>query len=345
MNELTAKLNEGLDLDSTAAATAVAQLLDESISAAEKAEFLAALRAKGETVVEIAALTEGLLQHAQDPGIHAEDFGGPLLDVCGTGGDRLGLFNVSTCVMFVAAACGAAVVKHGNRSVTSKSGGADVLEELGISIDLPVNQAREALANCGAVFLFAPLYHPAFKAVVPARKLLAEQGQSSVFNLLGPLLNPAKPDYQMTGIYSRELLETFAELFRQLGRRAGWAVHGDAGADRGMDEFSLSGITSVAAFTGSEVLAYEFDPSDLGIQQVAAEKLVCDGATASAGIIDGILRGESEPWFRDIVCLNAAAALTVCGIAEEIGHGLELATRALQDKQALAVLEKMQNFS
>ncbi len=345
MRELTARLKEGREMDAASIADLVAVLLDESIAAEDKADLLAALRSKGETPAEIAGLAKGLLAHAINPGIQAKDYAGPLLDVCGTGGDHLGLFNISTSVMLVAAACGAMVVKHGNRSVTSRSGGADVLEELGVPINLPPERAGEALASCGAVFLFAPAYHPAFKAVVPARKLLAERGQSSVFNLLGPLLNPARPDYQMSGIYSRDLLEAYAELFRLLGRRGGWAVHGDAGSGKGMDEVSLCGPTAVAALTDDTILAYTIDPVALGLRQAPIECLQCDSAAASAAIIHNILRGDAASEQTDIVRLNTAAALTMCGLAEEIGHGLELAAQALQDGQALKVLKKMQSFS
>ena len=165
--------------------------------------------------------------------------GKPLLDVCGTGGDKLNLFNVSTTSVFLLAAAGVAVVKHGNRGITSKSGGADALEALGIRIDLPADEFGHCVEEVGAGFLFAPLYHPAFKAVVPVRKLLAERGQRTIFNILGPLLNPARPDYQLIGVFDENLCPVFCRhSATSRPRERAWAVHGSAGAAGGMDELS-----------------------------------------------------------------------------------------------------------
>ena len=196
-----------------------------------------------------------------DPGVDPARLPGPLLDVCGTGGDRLDLFNVSTTAAFVLAAGGAAVAKHGNRGVSSRSGGADVLAALGVPLDRDPADARRDLETHGLCFLLAPRYHPAFAAVAPVRRALAAEGVSTVFNLLGPLLNPVRPARQLVGVFEERLTGTFAQVFRELGRARAWAVHGDAGGGRGMDEFSTLGPTAVAACEAThEVREYRVSP-------------------------------------------------------------------------------------
>src|SRR4029453_7037590 len=215
---LTKKLRLGHELTSGDVVTACDSLFDESVELSARADFLRALHVKGETASEVAGFVNVLLKRSRRTLL-----GPGLLDVCGTGGDRAGVFNVSTAVMFVATACGARVVKHGNRGITSKCGGADVLEALGVRIDLP---PETALEEAGCCFLFAPLFHPAFKTVAPVRKVLAEEGSATIFNLLGPLLNPARPEFQLAGVFDGKLLPLYAEAFKLLGRKSGWAVHG-----------------------------------------------------------------------------------------------------------------------
>src|SRR5688572_30956821 len=194
MDALIHHLEEKQELTSREVEVAASLLLDPAAPDEKKERLLEALAVKGETPGEIAGFVEAFLQQAVDPRLGMLELEGPTLDVCGTGGDQLDLFNVSTTAMFIAAAAGAVVVKHGNRGITSKSGGADVLEALGVRIDLSPDDFGRCLSHVGAAFLFAPLYHPAFKAVAPVRKQLAEEGRRTVFNLLGPLLNPARPD-------------------------------------------------------------------------------------------------------------------------------------------------------
>ena len=215
---------------------AAGQLLDENEDISIKTQFLKSLAKKGETPSEIAGFVKNFLKHAVDPKFSSDDCQGPTIDVCGTGGDKLDLFNISTASVFVLAAGGASVVKHGNRGITSKSGGADVLEELGVPIDLPVDDLRRCVLENNAGFLFAPLYHPAFKAVVPVRQELAKEGIRTVFNLIGPLLNPVGPDYQLVGVFDSTLTTTFAQILGKLGRKRAWAVHGQGPNNEGMDE-------------------------------------------------------------------------------------------------------------
>jgi len=218
MDAVLNKVEEKLELTTREVEVAAAMLLDTSVSDAKKARFLKGLAQKGETPAEIAGFVEAFLERAVDPGMDLIEFEGPTIDVCGTGGDKLDLFNISTTSMFVIAAGGAVVVKHGNRGITSKSGGADVLEALGIEIDCEPEKFRECLDKAGVGFLFAMKYHPAFKAVGPVRKQLAEEGQRTIFNLIGPLLNPARPECQLVGICLTGLRHAYAEILNRLIR-------------------------------------------------------------------------------------------------------------------------------
>src|SRR5688572_22216468 len=234
---LTTALAEGANLSDADVESAVDALTSHEVDDPAKAAFLKALRHKGETAGEIAAFARALLARAIDPAIDATKLPGPMLDVCGTGGDRLGIFNVSTTAMFVLAAAGVVVVKHGNRAITSQCGGADVLEELGVRIDRGPAELRASLSETGIGFIFAPHYHPAFKTIVPVRKQLAAEGIPTIFNMLGPLLNPARPAHQLIGIFSATLLDTYAAALSALGRTRGWVVHGE-----GMDELTTTGM-------------------------------------------------------------------------------------------------------
>ncbi len=345
MQNLAENLRKGIDLDEESIRRATDLMLDESIDHESKADFLEALSTKGESAAEIAGFASEFLTRAVEPTFDRNAIGKPLLDVCGTGGDKLNLFNVSTTSVFVLAAAGVAVVKHGNRGITSKSGGADVLEALGIKIDLPAEQFGSCLEEVGAGFLFAPLYHPAFKAVVPVRKLLAERGQRSIFNLLGPLLNPARPDYQLIGVFDPAVGSVFADILTRLGRKTAWAVHGSAGDAGGMDELSTLGESMIWATDGSNRVEYNIQPSSLGLTEPALEELQGGDADKNASILIGILDGTIKGPKRDIVTLNTAAGLTICGKAKDLKEGLKIANQAIDDGSALSVLKKWQAFA
>lgn len=333
MEALIERLRAGQDLDEGDVNAACAALLDEAAGLETRAEFLRALAAKGETPAEIAAFVRALLGRATP---FAARVDGPRIDVCGTGGDRLGLFNVSTAVMFVAAAGGARVVKHGNRGVTSKSGGADVLEALGVRIDLPPERAEAVLADVGCVFLFAPLYHPAFRAVAPVRKWLAERGETSVFNKLGPLLNPARPEFQLAGVFDPRLTALYAGVFAQLGRTRAWAVHGETPRG-GLDEMSTLGPTHVAALDGT----FTLDAADHGIARPELAALLGGDAAHNARLLDALLRGDATGPLADIVSWNAAGALVVAGLAANVAEGLERARAAIRTGAAAERLDAM----
>lgn len=352
LDPLTARLRAGDDLAPAEVRQAAAVLLDPDASDEGRADFLAALSQKGETAGEIGAFAEEFLGHALVPEIDRAALGKPLLDVCGTGGDKLNLFNVSTTSVFLLAACGAAVVKHGNRGITSRSGGADVLEALGIRIDLPAETVGDCLADTGAAFLFAPLYHPAFKAVVPVRQILAQRGQRTVFNLLGPLLNPLRPDYQVVGLFDPARGPVYADILGGLGRARAWAVHGDAGAAGGMDELSTIGPTEVWEVVGGagddggpKRIDRRIEPSSLGLQTPSIEELQGGEAAENAAIVEGILSGAATGPKREIAMLNAAAGLVVCGLAADLAEGLAAAGEAIDSGRAREVLTRWRAFS
>lgn len=318
-------------------------LLSADFSDEEKADFLGKLHQRGETADEIAAFAEAFLEHAHHFSLEASLR--PVLDVCGTGGDKLGLFNVSTAVMFVAAGAGARVVKHGNRGITSKCGGADVLEALGVKVELPQPALQDMLAEAGAAFLFAPVFHPTFKAVAGARKILAARGQASIFNMLGPLLNPARPEFQLTGVFHRQLLELYATALPKLGRRSAWIVHGQAGHHGVMDEISTLGPTACLQVRDEFAERHEFDVRSLGIAAGSLDALRGGDAADNAVILETILSGAAHGPRRDIVIVNAAAALQVTGLASDWSSAIAKAEESLDSGKARQVLQTMRKIS
>ncbi len=340
MNDLIQYLRQGADLNAAEVEHAVAALTSAEVADGLKADFLKALREKGETAKEIAAFVEALLARAVDTGLDPLRLPGPMIDVCGTGGDKLELFNVSTAVMFVLAAGGACVVKHGNRAITSRCGGADVLEELGVKIDLGPPQLRACVETHGLGFVFAPTYHPAFKTIGPVRRALAAQGIPTIFNLLGPLLNPARPPYQLVGVFSPVLLPKYAEALAVLGRAHAWAVHGS-----GMDELSLAGPSAVQEVVDGVVRERTVDPTTLGLALCAIEELRGGDCRENAAILTAILDGTDTGPKRDLVLLNAAAGFVITSLATDLAEGLAHAREQIESGGALAKLRALQDYA
>lgn len=344
MDSLIASLQAGTHLTDALIAEAAGALVDPALEAVAKADFLRALARKGETPQEIAAFVQAFLQRAVDPGLDRGKLPGPMLDVVGTGGDQLHLFNVSSTAMFILAAGGVSVTKHGNRGITSKAGGADVLEALGIKIDLPVEKVVQGIYRTGLGFFFAPLYHPAFKAVAEARKLLAAEGQSSIFNILGPLLNPGRPDYQLIGVFDPKLTRAFGEILVQLGRKGAWVVHGSTGTGQGMDELSTLGINEVSQLKDGQLTDLQVDPKTLGFKPATVADLVGGDATENAAILEGVLAGTIKGPKRDIAVLNAAAGFVITGKAPDLPAGKALAEELLERGAAHAKLRALQDL-
>ncbi len=346
MNALIKHLENREELSPREIEVAANLLLDGSVPDEKKGRLLLALSKKGETPAEIAGFVEAFLEHAVDPMISDLELDGPTLDVCGTGGDQLNLFNVSTTAMFIAAAAGAIVVKHGNRGITSKSGGADVLEALGVRIDLPPEGFRKCLDKAGVGFLYAPNYHPAFKAVAGVRKQLAADGHRSIFNLIGPLLNPARPQCQLVGVSDRTLCPAFAEILQRLGRESAWVVSGTAPEHRSVDEISLMGATTICKSGSYQDLEdEEINPEDFGMRKCTVEELEGGDAKVNAAILEAILSGKDTGPKCDIVLLNAAAALACSGLADHMGDAIEIARETITSGAAMNRLRLMQAAS
>lgn len=331
--DLTPHLTGGRELSATDIPVVVAELLAPTVADSDKAAFLVALAKKGETAAEIAGFACEIRARAVDPGMTT----GQRLDIVGTGADGAHTFNISSCTMFVAAAAGIPVAKHGNRAITSKCGSADVLAALGAKIDMPVEVARRCLEETGVTFLFAPHYHPAFKVIAPVRKQLAPQ--RTVFNLLGPLVNPARPTHQLLGVFDRALVPKFAEVLRLLGLKHALVVHG-----AGLDELSTLGVNTVAEVWAGKV---EYTERDYRVQPtlwrgmpVKLEELAGGDPVMNAGIVRDILTGKERGPKRDIVLLNSAAALVVGDVVDSFEQGWQLAVELIDSGKATDRLEK-----
>lgn len=340
LDKLTQQLRASQSLTEAQVRDAVNLLVDETVPVAAKADFLIALAGKGEMPEEIAAFARELRERAVTPVIDpAWRATREILDVVGTGGDHLSTFNISTTVALVAAAAGVTVAKHGNRAVTSTVGSADVMEALGVPFELGPEEAARALRERGFAFFFAPKYHPAFKHIGPARKLCAERGQRTIFNFLGPLLNPARPSAALIGVPRPELCEPLARVLQSLGLRRAMVVCGTApgaaGAARHLDELSTLGGNTVAEFYQERGLTCAtFDPQELPLQPATLGDLRGGDRAVNAEIIRRILRREERGPKRDAVLLNAGAALFVAGAARSIAAGWELAAAVIDDGRA-----------
>jgi anthranilate phosphoribosyltransferase len=329
ISEAIKEVIAGRDLSPSEVAAAMDAILAGQASNAQIAAFVVALRMKGESSEEIAAAAQALRRHCQPIRPKVD---GPLLDTCGTGGDGLHTFNISTAAAIVAAACGVAVAKHGNRAVSSEAGSADVLEALGVCIDLRPEQVERCIEEVGIGFLFAPHHHAAMRHVAPVRR---ELGIRTLFNLLGPLSNPAPVTHQVVGVYDRGLIVQLAEALGALGVTAAWVVHGTGG----LDEVSPSGPTSVAQLAHGEVTTFEVSPTDFGLSSVPLEALRGGDAQRNAAIIRRVLSGEQGP-ARAAVVLNAAAALLVTGLAANPRAAADRAAHAIDGGAARSTLER-----
>ena len=346
MDELIQHVENGVELTPEEIIVAAEMLLSDEISDDKKARFLRALTAKGETSAEIAGFVEAFLAHAVDTGISEMNIEAPTIDVCGTGGDKLNLFNVSTTSMFVIAAGGAVVTKHGNRGITSKSGGADVLEELGINLELSPEGFRHCLKKAGVGFLFAPKYHPAFKAVACVRAMLAKEGVRTIFNLIGPLLNPARPQCQLVGVCDDKLNVMFADILQRLGRESAWIVHGSTADGGSVDEISMLGSTHICKSGSLQEQEDEvISPEDFGMQTCSVTDLEGGDAVVNAEILINVLSGKDRSAKREMVLLNAGAGLACAGLADHLEDGVLLAAKLIDSGKALERLRLMQAAS
>jgi anthranilate phosphoribosyltransferase len=314
------------NLESSEAADAMRRIMSGEATPAQVAAFVVALRAKGETPAEVSGLAAVMLELA--PRVETP---GPVVDTCGTGGDRAGTINVSTIAAIVAAGAGALVAKHGNRAASSRCGSADLLEALGVKVALDPAGVSRCLAECRIGFMFAPVFHSAMAHAAGPRR---EMGIPTIFNFLGPLTNPARPMAQIVGVADVRMLPVLAGVLAERGARA-YVVRG---AD-GIDEITLTGPSHVLEVTSGAVLEYDLDPTELGLSLVDGPSLSGGDAERNAAVARSVLAGEAGA-ARDIACLNAAAALTVAGISSGLQEGLEAARRSIDSGRAAQVLDR-----
>jgi anthranilate phosphoribosyltransferase len=319
-------LASGASLSADHAARAMRAVMAGGATAGQVGGFLMALRTKGETVEELEGLAAAALQFA-----NAVTPPGPVLDTCGTGGDRSGTFNISTVAAIVAAGAGVAVAKHGNRAASGRCGSADVLEALGVGIQLDAGGVERCLAEAGIGFMFAPVFHPAFGHAGPVRR---ELGIPTTFNFLGPLTNPARPAAQVVGVSDERMLPLIADVLARRGTRAKVV----RGAD-GIDELTTTGPSSVLDVRDGEIRDGVLDPAELGIAPADPSALRGGDASESARVARAVLAGEPGPP-RDVVLLNAGAALEVAGVAADLAEGIELAAASIDEGRAAATLER-----
>jgi len=325
---LIAKAATGATLTREEAARGFDTMMSGEATPSQMGGLLMALRVRGETVDEITgavtAMREKMLRVKAPP---------DAIDVVGTGGDASGSFNISTCAAFIVAGAGVPVAKHGNRALSSRSGAADVLGALGVSIELTPDGVSRCIQEAGIGFMFAPAHHPAMKNVGPTR---VELGTRTIFNLLGPLSNPAGVKRQMVGVFSRQWIEPLAQVLKNLGAEAVWVVHGSDG----LDEITTSGSTAVASLDNGEVKTFEIAPEDVGLARAKPEALRGGDADQNAKALLGVLKGERGA-FRDVAVLNAAAALVVAGKAGDLKEGVGQAQKSIDTGEAEGALERL----
>jgi anthranilate phosphoribosyltransferase len=329
---LIAKAATGAALTREEAARGFDRMMSGEATPSQMGALLMALRVRGETVEEITgavtAMREKMLRVQAPP---------DAIDVVGTGGDGSGSYNISTCAAFIVAGAGVPVAKHGNRALSSRSGAADVLGALGVKIDLTPEGVGRCISEAGIGFMFAPAHHPAMKHVGPTR---VELGTRTIFNLLGPLSNPAGVRRQMVGVFSRHWIEPLAEVLKNLGSEGAWVVHGSDG----LDEITTSGTTAVAALENGIVRTFEITPEDVGLARVKPNALRGGDAKDNAAALAGVLKGKQGP-YRDVALINAAAGLVVAGRAKDLKGGVALAAKAVDSGEAAGRLKRLVNVS
>ena len=328
LKRIIQKVSTGACLDAEEIEAALDLMSTGAASPVQMGAFLMALRVRGETVDEITGAA--LLLRSRMLTVNAP---ADAIDIVGTGGDSHGTYNVSTCAAFVAAGAGVKVAKHGNRSVSSLSGASDVLTALGVKVDVDADLVSRAVAQAGVGFMWAPMHHPAMKQWAPVR---AELGIRTIFNLLGPLCNPAGVKRQVIGVFDKKWVEPIADVMRNLGSEHVWVVHGSDG----MDELTTTGPSTVAELKDGDVAVFEVVPEDAGLPRAKLVDLKGGDAKANAEAIRVLLQGEPGP-FRDIVLLNAAAALIVAGKAANLADGVKRAARAIDTGAANTALDKL----
>jgi anthranilate phosphoribosyltransferase len=328
LKPIIAKVATGASLSREEAASAFDAVMSGEATPSQMGGLLMALRVRGETVDEITGAVSAMRGKMLRVTAPAD-----AVDIVGTGGDGSGSVNVSTCASFIVAGAGVTVAKHGNRALSSRSGAADVLSSLGVKIDLSPEEVGRCIRETGIGFMFAPAHHPAMKNVGPTRVELATR---TIFNLLGPLSNPAGVKRQMVGVFSRQWVQPLAQVLKNLGAESAWVVHGSDG----LDEITLTGPTFVASLENGNIRTFDVTPDEAGLARATPEALKGGDATANAVALQGVLDGKPGA-FRDVALLNAAAALIVAGHAKTLKEGVAIGTEALDSGAAAARLKQL----
>ena len=341
-----ALLNDGVSLNSSQACTAARLLADKKPPLEDKQAFLVALAKKGESAQEVTAFAKTFRDLAIDPGVH--EWASRAIDVCGTGGDGSGTFNISTAVSFILAAAGVPVFKHGNRSITSKCGSADLMEAIGIKLEVSHEDMRESLRRLNFCFFFAPNFHPAFKEVMPVRKALAEQKIRTIFNLLGPLINPGRPANQLLGVFSPLWVPALAQSLGNLGLRSGLVAHGSPCAGINLDELSCAGSNIVSGFGALGEISGNLDAADAGLPNCDFSELAGADVATNRAILLALLGGDCNDavndGLRNTVLFNAGAAFWIAGLSPNLISGTSLARSTLESGAVAKWLDRSQSF-
>ncbi|MDD5686947.1 MAG: anthranilate phosphoribosyltransferase [Elusimicrobia bacterium] len=347
IKEAISKIVQKENLSEKEAIEVMTEIMTGQTTEAQIASFITALRMKGETVEEITGCAKVMREHATKITVqkHVVDIDRDeinidwetVVDTCGTGGDKTKTFNVSTATAFVVAGCNVVVAKHGNRAVSSKCGSADVLEELGVNLEISSQKVEECINKIGIGFLYAPLLHSAMKYAIGPRRQI---GIRTIFNILGPLTNPAGANVQVLGVYSPELTETLAFVLKNLGSKSAFVVHGMDS----VDEISITGKTRVSELKNGEIKTYTITPKDFGLKEAEPEDIAGGDAKENAKIIMDILEGKKGPK-RDIVLLNAAVVLTAAGKSKDFKAGIELAEKSIDMGKALRKLDELKKHT
>ena len=327
LTELTTQLTQALELRPEQIEAAAAALASPEVADAAKADFLTALSAKGETAGEVAGFARAFRARATDPGVGR--WSAEAIDIVGTGGDHAGGFNISSLVVLTLASAGVKVMKHGNRGITSKCGSADLLAGLGVDLTASPEQLQKALDELNFAFFFAPNYHPAFKHIAPVRKALAARGQRSVFNILGPLINPGRPAHILLGVFSDAWVPRLATALENLGTESGLAVHGVIGDGRGIDELTTATRNRVRGLGRLRDQDGVWSAEDFGLPVAPFADLLGGDVAANLALTDAILDGHAPTGLADTIVLNAAVGLWICGRVSDVRSGLGQAKELL----------------
>ena len=334
IKEAIKKAVDNIDLSINEASAVMGEIMSGEATPSQISCLLTALRMKGETADEVTGFVSKMRENA----VKINTKFGNIVDTCGTGGDFSGTFNISTVSAIVAAAAGARVAKHGNRSASSKCGSADILEAMGVKIDLPPDKVKRSIEEIGIGFIFAPNFHPAMKYAAPSRK---EIGIRTIFNILGPLTNPAGAKYQLLGVFSEKLTELMSLVLQNLGSLEVMVVHGMDG----LDEITVTNRTKISHLKNGNIKNYFIEPKDIRMNRHAKEELVGGNVNDNIKITNDVLKGIETGAKRDIVLLNTAAALVVGQVAKDINDGIARAKEAIESRAALKKLEELIKFT